>query len=65
MYGSLAGLSLWPVFQAVHSGGNPLEIGGALATLAGNLFYRGNLRRAAEAYANFKSYSDNRRMAVR
>jgi hypothetical protein len=34
VYGSLAGLSLWPVFQAAHSGGNPFEIGGALATLA-------------------------------
>jgi radical SAM superfamily enzyme YgiQ (UPF0313 family) len=31
-----------------------------LISLAGNLSYRGNLRRDAEAYANFKRYSDSR-----
>ena len=31
-----------------------------LISLAGNLSYRGNIRRAAEAYAGFKRYSDSR-----
>jgi hypothetical protein len=31
-----------------------------LISLAGNLSYRGNLRRAAEAYANFKCQSGDR-----
>jgi len=35
IYGSVAGMTLWPVVKAAQAGQNPFEIGGALATVAG------------------------------